>query len=148
MANNHLSEYRRSQILGMSQIDLVIMLYHGAIRFLNEAVELLRAERYDQSWQKFDRARRIVIHLCGTLNPDAGDLTGKFASLYAFVIEQIGVANARRDIEAAQNCISVLTTLKEGWEGLAEENTVIPAITTDIPASRRHMENEPLCVQA
>ena len=147
MVNNRLSEYRRSQILGMSQIDLVIMLYQGAIRFLNEAVELLQAGRYDQSWQKFDRARRIVIHLCGTLNRDAGDLAGKFASLYAFVIEQIGIANARRDIEVAQNCISVLTTLKEGWEGLAAENSVAPPIGAEIPESRRYVENEPLCVQ-
>ena len=148
MVNNRLSEYRRSQILGLSQIDLVIMLYHGAIRFLNEGIELVRAERYDQSWQKFDRARRIVIHLCGTLNRDAGDLAEKFASLYAFVIEQIGIANARHDVGVAQDCISVLTTLKEGWEGLAAENAVTPQVGAEPPESSRYMENEPLCVQA
>jgi flagellar protein FliS len=148
MHNNRLSDYRRSQILGMSQIDLVIMLYQGAIRFLHEGIELVNAGRYDQSWQKFDRARRIVIHLCGTLNRDAGDLAGKFASLYAFVIEQIGVANARRDIQVAQNCIDVLTTLKEGWEGLAAEaHAPVPA-GAKTPVPNRCLESEPLCVQA
>ena len=74
MIEHGLSEYRRSQILGMSQIDLVITLYQGAIRYLNEACDLVRAERFDQSWQKFDRARRIVVHLCSTLNRDAGEV--------------------------------------------------------------------------
>ncbi len=149
MHNNRLSEYRRSQILGMSQIDLVIMLYQGAIRFLHEGIDLVQAERFDQSWQKFDRARRIVIHLCGTLNRDAGDLAGKFASLYAFVIEQIGVANARRDMDVARDCINILTTLKEGWEGLAAEAQA-PVIPGEINSSERSslLDSAPICVQA
>lgn len=149
MNRNRLSEYRRSQILGMSQIDLVIMLYQGAIRFLTEAIELIQAERFDQSWQKFDRARRIVIHLCGTLNRDAGDLAGKFAALYAYVIEQIGVANARRDIDAAQNCINILTTLKEGWEGLATESQPPASVNeSTMTEGNAMLESGPICVQA
>ena len=121
MANTGLSEYRRTQLLGMSQAELVVMLYQGAIRYLREAIELVDSERYDQSWRKFDRARRIVIHLCGTLNRDAGDITDKLSALYAFVIEQITIANAQRDVHIAGNCIEILTTLKEGWDGVAEQ---------------------------
>jgi flagellar protein FliS len=150
MTDDRLSEYRRSQVLGMTQVDLVIMLYQGAIRFLNEGIELVNAERYDQSWQKFDRARRIVIHLCGTLNREAGDLAGKLTALYAFVIEQIGVANARRDIDVARSCISILSTLKEGWEGLAAGEAASVAGLGEVgPALQNPVsENEPLCIQA
>jgi flagellar protein FliS len=151
MIDHGLSEYRRSQILGMSQIDLVITLYQGAIRYLNEACGLVRAERYDQSWQKFDRARRIVIHLCGTLNREAGDLAGKFASLYAFIIEQIGVANARKDIDVAQNCINILTTLKEGWEGLVQDpETKVTIDHNTIADTTPHapINRENVCIQA
>lgn len=146
MYKNRLSEYRRSQILGMSQIDLVIMLYQGAIRFLHEGIDMVKADRFDQSWQKFDRARRIVIHLCGTLNRDAGDLAGKFASLYAFVIEQIGVANARRDIAVANDCINILTTLKEGWEGLAAEQQI--PVAAGATEDNSLLDSAPICVQA
>lgn len=150
MVANRLSEYRRSQILGMSQIDLVITLYQGAIRYLNEGIELVRAQRFDQSWQRFDRARRIVIHLCGTLNRDAGDLAGKFASLYAFVIEQIGVANARKDIDVARNCINILTTLKEGWQGVATQAEVPAddAISSPGPMPQSVGQRDGLCVHA
>jgi flagellar protein FliS len=134
----------------MSQIELVVTLYQGAIRYLNQGIELVQDERFDQSWQMFDRARRIVIHLCSTLNRDAGDLAGKFASLYAYIIEQIGVANARRDIDVAQNCINILITLKEGWEGLATQADMPPAdaIGGTMPASPPTGATESLCVQA
>ncbi len=149
MTNPQLSEYRRSQVMGMSQIDLVIMLYQGAIRFLNEAIDLLEAERFDQSWQKFDRARKIVVHMLGTLNFEAGELAGKFASLYAYVIEQIGVANARRDPEVARQCIEVLTTLKEGWDGVAAQ-TLPDTLAVPTPATppATDPDRTPLCIDA
>ncbi|MBI3872854.1 MAG: flagellar protein FliS [candidate division Zixibacteria bacterium] len=124
MNRHSLEQYRQTQLLGMTQAELVVMLHQGAIRYLGEAIDLVDAERYDQSWRKFDCARRIVVHLCGTLNRDAGDLADKLSALYAFVIEQITVANARRDAQIARNCINILTTLKEGWEGIA----VAPAV--------------------
>jgi flagellar protein FliS len=102
----------------MSQAELVVVLYQGAIRYLHEAIDLVDGERFDQSWRKFDRARRIVVHLCGTLNRDAGELTDKLSALYAFVIEQITVANAQRDVSIARDCIEILGTLKEGWDGV------------------------------
>jgi len=132
MNKDRLAEYQRSRVLNMSQIELVVMLYQGAIRFLNEAITLIGEERYDKSWQKFDRARRIVMHLCATLNPEAGDLTNKFAAIYAFVIEQISVANARRDVTLARNCIDILTTLKSGWEELATTQAA-PVVATTAP---------------
>ena len=118
----------------MSQAELVVTLYQGAIRYLHEAIDLVAAERFDQSWRKFDRARRIVVHLCGTLNRDAGEITDKLSALYAFIIEQITLANARRDERIARDCIEILTTLKEGWDGVAEQEAALaesekPALT-------------------
>jgi len=147
MATNSLDEYRQTQLLGMSQAELLVMLYQGAIRFLHEAIVLIENKRFDQSWQKFDRARRIVVHLCGTLNRDAGDLADKLAALYAFLIEQITIANARRDIQVAQNCIDILRTLKEGWEGVAAQTAeAVPAGKAAVPTTS--IEAGALCCQA
>ena len=147
MTNKTLSAYRNAQIQSMSQVELVIMLYQGATRFLHEAVELMDAERYDKSWPKLDRARKIVIHLLGTLNQDAGDLTGKFASLYAFVIERISVANAQRDSAIVRECIDILTPLKEGWEDVAakERPMVIPPVD---PSQQSAPVYDAVCVDA
>ncbi|MBI5868492.1 MAG: flagellar export chaperone FliS [candidate division Zixibacteria bacterium] len=121
--SNTLAEYRRTQVMGMSQSQLVVMLYQGAIRYLREAIEEVSSGRYDRSWKKFDQARRIVVHLYGTLDPAGGELTNKLSALYAFVIDQITIANARRDLKCANDCIQILTNLKEGWEQLATQET-------------------------
>lgn len=117
---NHIEQYQRSQVLGMSQCELILMLYNGAIRFLNEAKELIARERYDQSWPKLDRARKIVLHLYSTLNMDAGEIATNLASLYSYVVEQICVANATRQPEAIDLCINILSTVREAWEQIPD----------------------------
>ena len=101
MGQDTMMEYRRTQVEAMTGPELVVLLYSGAIRFLHEARTDIERERFDQSWQKFDKARKIVVHLCGTLNQDAGPIAGKLNALYAFVVEQITVANASRDLQFA-----------------------------------------------
>lgn len=113
---NHIEQYRRNQVAGMTQRELIVMLFSGAIRFLAEAKKAMNGDRYDQSWPKLDRARKIVIHLYSTLNMDAGPIAKDLAALYSYVIEQICVANAQRETEPIDICIDVLTTVRESWE--------------------------------
>jgi flagellar protein FliS len=149
---NALAEYRRTEIMGMSQAELVVMLYQGAIRYLREAIDEVRAGRFDRSWQKFDQARRIVIHLYGTLDPAGGELTGKLSALYAFVIDQITIANAKRDPGCAESCIQILTNLKDGWEQLAARDAAPINATLETGESARTVSSPPVaqscCYQA
>lgn len=137
--SNTLAEYRRTQVMGMSQSQLVVMLYQGAIRYLREAIDEVSAGRFDRSWRKFDQARRIIVHLYGTLDPAGGELTSKLSSLYAFVIDQITIANARRDMKCANDCILILSNLKDGWEQLVAQEAgstrTVASATTPTEAS-------------
>lgn len=117
---NYIEQYQRSQVAGMSQRELILMLYNGAIRFLSEAKELIARERYDQSWLKLDRARKIVLHLYSTLNMDAGEIATNLASLYSYIVEQICVANATHQTEAINVCINILTTVRGAWEQIPD----------------------------
>jgi len=138
--NSHIEQYRRSQVFGMTQKELVVMLYRGAIRFLNEAKTALAAERYDQSWQKFDRARKIVLHLYSTLNMEAGQIAHDLATLYSHLIEQISVANAERNAALADHCIKVLSTVKEGWEQIPDsEKPADQPVVVGAANSERHL---------
>lgn len=117
---NHIEQYQRSQVAGMSQRELILMLYSGAIRFLSEAKAAISEQRYDRSWAKLDRARKIVLHLYSTLNMDAGRIARDLASLYSYVVEQICVANAKREAEPIDVCINVLSTVREAWEQIPD----------------------------
>jgi len=117
---NHIEQYQRNQVFGMSQRELILMLYDGAIRFLNEGKEAIGNARYDQSWTKLDRARKIVLHLYATLNMEAGQIATDLAALYSYVVEQICVANARRETDKIDVCINVLSTVREGWQQIPD----------------------------
>ncbi len=151
---HHIADYQRNQVAGMTQRELIVMLYSGAIRYLNEAREAIKVERYDQSWPKLDRARKIVVHLYSTLNLEAGKIAEDLASLYSYVIDQICVANARRDIAPIDTCVSVLQTVREAWEQIPDpeqpekpNNTTRKSIPgTGKPAEQRH--EAPLSLEA
>jgi len=133
---NQIEQYRLNQISGMSQRELILMLYRGAIRFLTGAKNALAEQRYDLSWSKLDRARKIVLHLYSTLNLEAGQIASDLAALYSYVVEQICVANAKRETEPVDVCINILSTVKEAWEQLAdqEKQGVAPATEGKMPA--------------
>jgi flagellar protein FliS len=118
---NHIEQYRRTQVSGMTQKELIVMLYNGAIRFLTEAKGAIGENRYDQSCSKLDRARKVVLHLYSTLNMEAGPLAGDLAALYSYVVEQICVANATRETPPIDSCINVLATVKEAWEQVPDQ---------------------------
>jgi len=117
----HIEQYRRTQVSGMTQKELILMLYNGAIRFLTEAKGAIGEERYDKSCAKLDRARKVVLHLYSTLNMEAGQLANDLAALYSFVVEQICVANAKRETAPVDSCINILSTVKEAWEQLPDQ---------------------------
>jgi len=132
---NHIEQYRRSQVSGMSQKDLILMLYRGAIRFLTEAKGALADQRYDQWWSKLDRARKIVLHLYSTLNMEAGQIATDLAALYSYIVEQICVANARRETGPIDVSINILSTVKEAWEQLPDEEKPHLAVAAERAAS-------------
>jgi len=141
---NHIEQYRRTQVSGMTQKELILMLYNGAIRFLTEAKGAIGEERYDKSCAKLDRARKVVLHLYSTLNMEAGQLANDLAALYSFVVEQICVANARRETAAVDSCINILSTVKEAWEQLPDQEksnnqpvTGLPSENTANPGERQ-----------
>ncbi len=131
----HIEDYQRNQVAGMTQRELIIMLYSGAIRYLSEAKTAIRNERYDQSWPKLDRARKIVVHLYSTLNLEAGKIAEDLASLYSYVIDQICVANARREIAPVDTCINVLQTVREAWEQIPDPEHATPAANSGEPTT-------------
>ena len=132
----HIEQYRRTQVSGMTQKELILMLYNGAIRFLTEAKGAIGEERYDKSCAKLDRARKVVLHLYSTLNMEAGQLANDLAALYSFVVEQICVANAKRETAAVDSCINILSTVKEAWEQLPDQEKSNNQPVTGLPGKR------------
>lgn len=114
-----LSSYRRAQVTGSSQKELILMCYRGAIQYLVEAREALEGGNVEQFSELIEKAHRVVFHLYTTLDMKrGGEIAEKLADLYSYIINQIYLLNATKKTDLFDGIIQVLTTLKEGWEGI------------------------------
>jgi flagellar protein FliS len=117
--NNALANYQKNQVAGMSQKDMIILLYSGAIKFLDQANEELDKDNTEGFADKVERVHRIVYHLYTTLDFDeGGEIAEKLGSLYSFVIGQLYILNSTRNPGIISDVREILSNLKEGWQSL------------------------------
>jgi flagellar protein FliS len=63
------------------------------------------------------KANDIINQFIASLDFNAGgQLAQNLEALYGFMLQQILIANARNDTKALSTVISLLSTLKCGWE--------------------------------
>ena len=112
--------YTRTAIQSRSPLELVVMLYDGADKYLSQA--RLAIERRDAVAKReaISRALAVVSELQNNLNLDAGgEIAASLDSLYSFVNEKLVDANLKDDATAVDQAIRVITPLRDAWTQLA-----------------------------
>jgi flagellar protein FliS len=125
--NNQLKTYQQMHISGLNQQELIVLLYSGALRFIEDGKELLKTGDVPKIHEKLDKARNIFIHLLATLNMEAGgEFAQKLSALYAYFIEKITVANVTKDAKELDDIIPLIQEIKESWEKIDIKDQAIP----------------------
>jgi flagellar secretion chaperone FliS len=111
-----LRKYRTSQANTASREDLLILLYEGAIRFLERAITEMEAKNLSEHKMYLRRGLAIVAELQSTLDFDkGGELSMQLFDLYGFMMERLSQANMKQDMSLIRTVIENLETLLEGW---------------------------------
>lgn len=122
-----LKTYQQMQISGLNQKELIVLLYSGALRFIEEGKSLLKTGDVPKIHEKLNRARNIFIHLLATLDMRAGgELASKLSSLYAYFIEKITIANVTKKEDSLNEIIPLIRDIKESWEKIDLADEAIP----------------------
>ena len=100
------------------QKDLILMLYSGATGFLRQGLDAIEKENREEAHNSIIRARRIVAELMSSLNHEGGEIASNLFELYGYVFRLLIDANTRQADAPIREAIDILTTLKEGWEGV------------------------------
>ena len=128
--NSGYDPYKTNEISTMSQGKLVVMLYDGAIRFCNTAIENMTPRKYEIVNRNIIKAQDIITELMTSLNLDQG---GKIAedllSLYIYMKKRLLEANVQKDSKILKEVVKILSELKSSWEENAktEGASVSPA---------------------
>lgn len=110
-------QYRQTQVQTAPPEQLVLMLYDGAIRFLEQARTLMQAGR--EAGDQLGRAQDILIELMGALNLQAGPIAENLFRLYEYYLARLVKAYAARDASLVLEVIQHLRELREAWAAAA-----------------------------
>lgn len=121
---NHAQEYRKNAVLGASPAGLVVMLYDGALRFIEGGRLAMRAGDLARQNEALQRAQRIVAELLGTLDrAQGGEIAANLASLYGFVLDRLVQANLRDQEGPLDEASRTLRELREAWVQIASSSS-------------------------
>ncbi len=61
--NSKLKAYQNTDTLALSQLDLVIKVYDGAITSFTDAAESYKGNKSEKAYEQLEKAKRFVTHL-------------------------------------------------------------------------------------
>lgn len=112
-------QYRQTSIQTAPPEQLVVMLYDGAIRFLDQARVAL--EQGEDASQPIGRAQDIIVELLASLNRSAGEIADTLFMLYDFMLHQLFKAVVRKDPKMIEDVSIMLRELREAWATVASQ---------------------------
>lgn len=124
--------YRQNAVMGASPVQLVVMLYDGALRFMEEGKRAMAAKDLETQNFKLQRAQKIVIELMSTLNlQQGGEIAKNLLGLYTFVVNELVEGNINDDPVKIDNAMKTMSELREGWAELEKLTKSNPELTSN-----------------
>jgi flagellar protein FliS len=120
MQPNGLNAYRKTEVQSRTPLELVVMLYDGALRFIAVAKDAIgRGCRRGRS-EAISRALAIVSELQSTLDVErGGEMAASLDDMYRYVTQRLVQATIKNDAEPLDEVKRLLETLRDGWQQIA-----------------------------
>ena len=116
--------YRNLEAQSRTPLELVVMLYDGALRFSREAREAHAQNNRAARGRAISRALAIIGELQNTLNvQQGGAVAAELDRLYSYVTARLLEVSTKNDGAPLDEVCGLLTTLREGWLGVASGTT-------------------------
>ena len=100
MKPNPYQAYRQTQITTASGLELIILLYNGAITFLKQARVALEEKQVEPAHRALIKAQDIITELSLSLNREAGgEIADSLGQLYDYMDQRLVQANIQKEVE-------------------------------------------------
>lgn len=118
-------EYLAIRISTASPMELVRILYEGAVQSVQEAIRALHSGDILARGQAINKAIEILAELRVSLRRDIEEqYSNTLAELYGYIQHQLIRAHSEQSESLLQEAARLLTTLLEGWSGAMEKSSV------------------------
>jgi flagellar protein FliS len=112
--------YRQTSVQSSSPLELVVLLYDGALRHLVAAREAIERQDLIARREALSKALAIVTELQSTLNlEEGGPVAQQLDALYTYMTGRLVDATARKDVKALPEVENLLRSLRDAWAQIA-----------------------------
>lgn len=118
--SSQLDQYRMTSIQTAPPDQLLLMLYDGAIKFLDQAKVAIDQGRNPS--EPIGRAQDIVLELHSSLDTNVGDISRHLANLYEYFSRRLLHAQIHRDTNVLEEVSGHMRSLREAWATAAIED--------------------------
>ncbi|MDD2421498.1 MAG: flagellar export chaperone FliS [Heliobacteriaceae bacterium] len=106
--------YAAQRVLTAPKEELTLLLYDGAIKFVNQSIRALADRDYQVAHNANLRAQAIVRELMVTLDTQF-EIAGNLMALYDYVEYRLIQGNIKKDPEQLSEAREMLQELRETW---------------------------------
>ena len=119
--NKYIKQYQASNINTATPEKLMILLFDGAIQFLQKAKIAIAENNYKERSANIDGARKIIRELMRTIDLENGnDVSKNLFKLYNRMAMDLIKANVLRNSEKIDTVIEDLTNIRWGFQKAIE----------------------------
>lgn len=117
---NHVAKhYKKKQIESATPVQLVVLLYDGAIDYLTRAEKFLGEKGFDR-YEKFHNnlisCQNIITELTVSLDMEkGGEVSENLFRLYEYMNHRLIDANISKDVSILHEVKELLLSLKDAW---------------------------------
>ncbi|MBR1776353.1 flagellar export chaperone FliS [bacterium] len=139
--NKYIKQYQANNVNTATPEKLMILLFDGAIQFLQKAKTCINENNYQERSQNIEGARKIIRELMRTIDLENGnDVSKRLFRLYNRMAMNLIKANVQRSTEKVDEVITDLTNIRWGFQKAIE---IQSGITTVEEVMKEQMASEP-----
>lgn len=115
--NPYLKQYQKDSVETASPEKLLILLYDGAIQFLNKAKITIESGDVAQTHNNLLGCQNIILEFMSTLDmKNGGELAQNLYNLYEYYYNTLVTANLKKDIKLVDEVLRHLMNLRSTWQ--------------------------------
>lgn len=116
MAANAYETYLESKVMNAGPLELVQMLYQGALDAVRGAKQAIAAGDIAGRSKRITKAQEIIFELSSSIDRSGGDISARLIDLYTYMQRRLAEANVRQQAEPLIEIEGLLMTLLDGWK--------------------------------
>jgi len=118
--------YQQQAVAGMNPVELIVALYDGMVRFLDQAITAVERHEAEGRRTAVARVLEILMHLQSRLRTDVGGNSAKalsefYTAIFALCLEGSRLESADRFREA----IGCIRDVREAWSVAAHDEEAL-----------------------